>query len=145
MNNLKGLIRLSKWRLDEKRRELADLQSLGQRLVEQVMQLEAELLAEQEVARGTFEVSFGYARYAAAAIGRRQRLAQSIAQVQAQVAVATDEIAEAFQELKRYELAQSERERQDKEKLRRRENNMLDEVAVAGFLRRRREEDSAGR
>jgi flagellar export protein FliJ len=108
-------------------------------------QLEAEVKAEQETARTDFEVSFGYARFARAALARRARLAQSITQVQTQIATATDALAEAFQEVKRYELAQEERERRDNEKLRHKENEMLDETASIGFRRRQRDEQETGR
>jgi flagellar protein FliJ len=46
-------------------------------------------------------------------------------------------MAEAFQELKRYELAQEGRDRRDEAKRKTRENAALDEVALSGFMRRR--------
>ena len=60
-----------------------------------------------------------------------------MAQVEHQIAEATEEMAEAFQELKRYELAQEGRDRRDEAKRKVRENAALDEMALSGFMRRR--------
>ncbi|EWY35676.1 hypothetical protein N825_35980 [Skermanella stibiiresistens SB22] len=135
--DLHTLIRLHKWRLDEKRKALAELQTLADKLANDVARLENEIKSEQEIARGSAEASFGYANFAKLAIERRKRLAQSIAQVEAQITEATDEMAEAFQEVKRYELAQEGRDKRDEAKRKQRENAALDEVALSGFMRRR--------
>lgn len=144
MNSLKSIIRLHKWQLDEKRRALAELQNLADRLKNEAERLEQELRSEQETARHDIEASFGYAGFARAAIDRRRRIEESIAQVQQQIAVATDEMAEAYQDLKRYELAEEERLKREKEKIRRKEAEMLDETALVGFRRRQQEESDAG-
>ena len=136
-SGLHTLIRLHKWRLDEKRRALAELQALADKLVQDTARLEREILAEQEIARSSPEASFGYGNFAKQAIERRKRLAQSVAQVEHQIAEATEEMAEAFQELKRYELAQEGRDRREDAKRKTRENAALDEVALSGFTRRR--------
>ncbi len=136
-SGLHTLIRLHKWRLDEKRRTLSELQALADKLAQDTARLEREILAEQEIARTSPEASFAYGNFAKQAIERRRRLAQSVAQVEHQIAQATEEMAEAFQELKRYELAQEGRDRRDEAKRKVRENAALDETALSGFMRRR--------
>lgn len=136
-SGLHTLIRLHKWRLDEKRRALAELQTLADKLADDAGRLEAEIAAEQEIARASPEAGFGYGNFAKLSIERRKRLAQSIAQVESQIAEATEEMAEAFQELKRYELAQEGRDKRDQAKRKQREDAALDEVALSGFMRRR--------
>lgn len=140
MSSLKTIIRLQKWKLDEKRRALAELQNLADRLKAEIERLKEEVAAEQETARGNIEYSFTYSNYIQAAMERGKRLTQSMGQVEGQIAVATDEMAEAFQELKRYELAEEERLKREKDKLKRKEANMLDETALVGFRRRQQEE-----
>ncbi|NUB17019.1 hypothetical protein GAY28_34270 [Azospirillum brasilense] len=140
MSSLKTIIRLQKWKLDEKRRALAELQNLADRLQAEIERLKEEIAAERDTARGNVEYAFTYSNYIQAAMERGKRLTQSMGQVEAQIAVATDEMAEAFQELKRYELAEVERLKREKEKLKRKEANMLDETALVGFRRRQREE-----
>jgi flagellar protein FliJ len=136
-SGLHTLIRLHKWRLDEKRRALAELQALADKLAKDAERLEQEITAEQEIARSSPEAAFGYGNFAKLSIERRRRLAQSVTQVEQQIAGATEEMAEAFQELKRYELAQEGRDRRDEAKRKERENAALDEVALSGFTRRR--------
>lgn len=143
MSSLKTVIRLHKWQLDEKRRALAELQNLHDRLVAEMHRLQQEMLYEQQVARADPMAAFGYAAFAKAAMERGKRLQDSIAQVEQQIAVATEEMAEAFQELKRFELAEEERLKREREKIRRKEEAMLDETALVGF-RRRQEQESAG-
>ncbi|WP_084536386.1 flagellar FliJ family protein [Azospirillum halopraeferens] len=144
MNSLKTVIRLHKWQLDEKRRALADLQSLGDRLRGEAEKLEQEILHEQRTALEHGEVAFGYASFARAARERQQRLAQSIREVERQIAAATEVMAEAFQELKRYELAEEERQRRETEKLKRREAALLDETALVGYRRRQQRDQESG-
>jgi flagellar FliJ protein len=139
-SGLHTLIRLHKWRLDEKRRALAELQGLADKLTADAERLEAEIVAEQNIARASPEAGFGYGRFAKLSIERRRRLAQSLAQVQAQISDATEEMAEAFQELKRYELAQEGRDRRDMAKRKEKENAALDEVALSGFARRQQQQ-----
>src|SRR3712207_5758861 len=125
-SGLHTLIRLHKWRLDEKRKALTELQGLADRLADEARRLEEEVANEQQIARASAEVSYSYANFARVAIDRRRKLAQSIAQVEAQIATAREEMAEAFQELKRYELAQEGRDRRKAEELRHKENAMLE-------------------
>ena len=143
MSSLKTVIRLHKWQLDEKRRALAELQNLRDRLFAELHRLEQEMLHEQQVARADPVAAFGYAAFAKAALERGKRLQDSIAQVEKQIAAATEEMAEAFQELKRFELAEEERLKREREKIRRKEDAMLDETALVGF-RRRQAQESAG-
>jgi len=142
--SLKTIIRLQKLQLDEKRRVLAELQTLGDRLKGEIERLKEEIAREQAAAREDFAVSFTYANFAQAALQRGRRLGESLAQVEAQISVATDQMAEAFQELKRFELAEEERLKREKEKQKRKDANMLDETALVGFRRRQAEEEAAG-
>lgn len=139
MSELQTLIRLHKWKLDEKRRALAELQAFRERLEDQKSRLEEEIRAEQDKARVSEAGTYGYGHYARAVIERRRRLDESIAEVERQIAAATEEMAVAFQELKRYELAQESRDRREREKQRRKEAAALDEVGLTGFMRRRGE------
>ncbi|MEI8394232.1 MAG: flagellar FliJ family protein [Rhodospirillaceae bacterium] len=139
MADLRPLIRLHRWRLDEKQRTLSELRGHEDHLINESAQLEEEIKTEQHAVHGNFEVSFGYAAFARAAIGRRQRLAAALEEIRSRIAAATDALAEAFQELKRYELAQEERVKQEKLKLKHKENELLDETAAIGFQRKQQE------
>lgn len=142
--SLKTIIRLQKLQLDEKRRVLAELHTLADRLRNEIEKVKQEIAHEQETVRDDFSVSFTYANFAHAALERGRKLGESLGQVEAQINIATDEMAEAFQELKRYELAEEERQKRERDKLKRKEAAMLDETALVGFRRRQAEEEAAG-
>ncbi|MCW2246356.1 chromosome segregation ATPase [Azospirillum fermentarium] len=143
MSSFKTLIRVQKWQLDEKRRALTELQNLEDRLRSEIDRLAEEMRAEQETARNDFNASFTYAGFARSAMERRRRIDDSIRQVQEQIVAATEQVAEAYQDLKRYELAEEERLKREREKQKHKEELMMDETALVGF-RRRQEQDGTG-
>ncbi len=142
--SLKTIIRLQKLQLDEKRRVLAELHTLADRLRNEIEKVKQEIAHEQETVRDDFSVSFTYSNFAQAALERGRKLGESLGQVEAQINIATDEMAEAFQELKRYELAEEERLKRERDKQKRKEAAMLDETALVGFRRRQAEEEATG-
>ncbi len=99
MNAIDGLVRLHRWQLDERRRQLADLDQLSLKL-----RREAERLCD------------GPAR---PADERRERIGESLASVEQQIIVVREALAEAYQELKRYEVAAASRLMQPKRRLER--------------------------
>lgn len=86
---LAGVIRLHRWQLDEKRRALADLDSLAGRLTGEIAKLDGELARERALAAEQTEPVLGFAAYIEATCDRRTRLAESLHQVEAQISVAT--------------------------------------------------------
>lgn len=102
-------VRMYKWRAEERSRVLAELERLREKLVLAAQQLETEL-GEPMRARNDAvpAVNDGLVQ---AVNQRRQRIAQSLADVEAQAEQARKEVAEAFDELKKYEAALANRER----------------------------------
>ncbi|MEI6558809.1 MAG: flagellar FliJ family protein [Rhodospirillaceae bacterium] len=139
MTDLRPLIRFHKWQLDEKQRALAELRNHEDRILADSARLEEEIKAEQRTAGSNYEVAFGYGAFARAAIGRRQLFARALAEVRDRIALAAEDLAEAFREVKTYELAQEERDKRLAEERRHKENLTLDETAQIGH--RRREEE----
>lgn len=138
MKGLPNLIRLYRWRLDEKRRNLAELERLAAELREQGRRIEEEVRSEQHIAGASPEAGFAYGAYATAVIARRAKLAASLAGVRAKIATATADVTESFQELKRLEIAQSHREKAAKERAAKLEQMALDELGLAAHRRARR-------
>jgi chromosome segregation ATPase len=136
VKGLPTLIRLHRWRLDEKRKQLAALERLAAKLREQRRRLEEELRAEQDVARSLTGAEFTYAAYAKAVVQRRETLPRSIAEAEGQIERVMAEVTEAFRELKRYEVAQANRERAAEEEAARREQAVLDDVGANVYRRR---------
>lgn len=140
MNSLKPVIRLHKWQLDEKRRELVELQNLRDHLQSEIQRLEQEIRNEAALAAQDFESARAFPNYVRGAQLRRAKLDQSVAKVDEQIAAANEEVAEAYRELKKFELAEEEREKREALKLKRKQEAILDETASIRFRRRQEEE-----
>jgi flagellar protein FliJ len=136
MADLGGVIRLKRFQLDEKRRVLGDLNALLSELGAERDRLDAQVLVEQAHAEQSLEGQLAYGKFAQAAVARRHRLVESITQVEAQIAAATDQVRDAMGELKKFEITQAERDKRSRAKLRRRETQTLDEIAVERFQRK---------
>ena len=135
--DLKNLIRLHEWQVDEKRRKVGGLLRLVADLEDQARRLEEELINEQAAAAASpEEAGYLYGNYAETVIERRQRIADSIAKAEEEIAAAQDELKEAYRDLKKYEIAQDNREKREAEEEARRDQNFLDDIGLQNFRRR---------
>ena len=99
--------------------------------------LDIEVACESEAARGDANSAYGYGNYLARTRARRTGLEARLAEVGDQIATAADEVAEAFREMKRFELAQSFADQRAAAESARREQTFLDEVGLTGYRRAR--------
>lgn len=130
MKGLDSLIRVHKWKLDEKRRELADFENLRTGFVKQLRALEEEQQQEQEVAGNNLEVGFSFANYAAAARQQRENIQASIEEVDAKVMELNAEVKICYQDLKKYQVALDARKVKEKYERDRVEQMGLDDLAI---------------
>mgnify|MGYP000987343907 FL=1 len=79
MKGVAAMVRVHKWKLEERSRVLQELERLRQKLQQAAAQLEAELVQEQHQARGGGLASLTYAGYAQSVIQRRDHIAKSLA------------------------------------------------------------------
>ena len=138
MTAIESLARLHRWQLDERRRQLADLDQLAFKLREEAQRLVAEQKNEQSVAAGSPEAATAYAAYARRLIERRKKIEASLASVEQQIAQAREALAEAYQEVKRYEIAAANRVMQQRRRQNRQQQRVLDELGVEVYRRRGR-------
>ena len=136
MSALDSLIRLHRWQVDERRRHLADLEGLATQLTEESHRLDREETREQAAAAASPEAAITYAAYARRLIERRRKLAQSQAEIVEQMERSRALLAEAFQEVKRYEIMAANRLRQQQRREERRQQQALDNLGVEAFRRR---------
>ena len=136
MSALDSLIRVNRWQLDERRQQLAQLERLDERLRAELGRLEGDFGREADVARDDGEAARAWAAYAEAVGIRRKTLEASIANVVAQLVVAREALAEAFQDVKRYELAAAARQKKERAVIVRRDQVRQDEVALQIYRRR---------
>ena len=133
---LASMIRLHRWMLDEKRRNLADLQVFAEKLREDLAQLERDLEDQKTAADG--EAGLAYSSYVSAALDRRKKVEGTIANLEGEIEAAREDVAESFRELKRFEAAHESQQAQAKAERNRRERISQDELAVGLYRRRAR-------
>ena len=104
MKSRDTLIRLKKFQVDEKRRRVAQIESMVADFDRMAADLEREITAEQDRAGIHDPTHFAYPTYAKAAIGRRDNLKRSADELKGQLEEARLALAEAFEELKKVEL-----------------------------------------
>ena len=136
MSSLDTLIKVHRWQLDEQRRKVAEFESLAEKLRSELQRLDEEEVSEQQVAGDSHEASFAYSGYARALIDRRNKLQQSVQETEQQLVQARSELADAFAEVKRYEIAAANRLLAKHRGIERIRQQELDEVAIDGFRRR---------
>ncbi|WP_298726456.1 flagellar FliJ family protein [uncultured Ferrovibrio sp.] len=141
MRGVGGLIRLWKWRLDERRRIVVDLEVLRAGIERQIERLDQELEHERKVASQHYEAGYGFAAYRRANRERRANLEMSREEVIDRIRAAQEDVNDAFRELKKYELVLENWEKRERQKQERREQAELDEAGLASFRRRQEQPD----
>jgi flagellar export protein FliJ len=104
MKSRDTLIRLKKFQVDERRRKLAQIESMIADFDRMAGDLEREIRLEQERAGIHDPAHFAYPTYAKAAIQRRENIKRSADELKVQLDTAKESLAEAFEELKKVEL-----------------------------------------
>jgi flagellar FliJ protein len=114
MKSRDAVIRLKRFEVEEKRRKLAEIESMIGEFNNMAADLDRQIAIEQERA-GVSDVNhYAYPTFAKAAIQRRDNLATSVAGLEAKLAAARGELDEAIEDLKKIELLQE----RDAERLR---------------------------
>jgi len=130
MSTLETLIRVHRWQLDEQRRRVAEIETLITKLRADLERLETECQTEQQTAAASAEASFAYGAYATAVIERRRKLTLSLVEAEQQAAKAREALADVFQEVKRYEIANARRLLNQRAEAERLQQNDMDEIAI---------------
>jgi len=136
MSSLDTLIKLHRWQLDEQRRKVAEFENLAGKLRAELQRLAGEEQFEQRIAGDSHEANYAYGGYAKTLIDRRAKLTRSIEDTERQIVAARAALADAYAELKRYEIAAANRllaKHRGIERLRQQE---LDEVGLASHRRK---------
>jgi chromosome segregation ATPase len=123
MKSLDSVIRFQEWKLEEKRRKVADLERLAQSLHDKIARLDLEMRTEQKAASENLLVASAYDNYASEVLKRRQKLLRSLADIEVEMTKAMNEIAAAYGEFKKLDLMRNrDRERTEYLEKRRTQN-----------------------
>jgi flagellar export protein FliJ len=101
MKSREGLIRLKRFQVDEKRRQVAQIETMIAEFERMAKDLDDQINAEQERS-GIRDIShFAYPTFAKAAMQRRDNLLASAKELRDQLASAQAECAESVEELEK--------------------------------------------
>jgi flagellar FliJ protein len=104
MKSRETLIRLKKFQVDEKRRKVAQIETMIAEFDRMAADLEREIRVEQDRAGIHDPAHFAYPTYAKAAIARRENLKRSADELRTQLEDAKLALDDALDELKKVEL-----------------------------------------
>lgn len=135
MKALAKLIRYHRYLVDEKRREVKELEERAAALEQSIDRLDAQVAAEQISAGESDLGSADYGPFAQAALVRRASLGAELREAVDAVEAARSGLLDAFAELKRYEVSLERREALDQRNRARRDQLELDEVSLTGHRR----------
>lgn len=141
-NDLKTLIRVHQFELDEKRRQLGNLLRFEQSLENRKILLAKRFKEEEEAAKNDQTAALTFGAYVDWHIDENKRVDRALADARQEIALMRDEIREAYQELKTFEITQENREKREAAELERKNNAVLDEIGLT-LYRRKQDEDAA--
>ncbi len=104
MKSRDALMRLKRFQVDEKRRKLAQIETMIAEFKRMAGDLDREIESEEARAGIVDRAHFAYPTYARAALQRRDNLLQSADDLGKQLDDARSELEEAFEELKKFEI-----------------------------------------
>jgi flagellar FliJ protein len=130
-----SLIRLKKFQVDEKRRQVAQIEMMINDFERMASELDQQIEIEQTKTGISDVAHFAYSTFAKAALTRRDNLLNSANDMKGKLEAAQDALAEALEELKKVELLdQRENQREAAEQLRV-EQSEYDEIGRLRFSR----------
>ena len=130
MKSRETLIRLRKFQVDEKRRKVAQIESMIAEFERMAGDLEREIKAEQDRAGIHDPAHFAYPTYAKAAMQRRENLVRSADELKAQLDDAKNALADAFEELKKVEMLDERDQMRERAEEAAREQAELDAIGL---------------
>ncbi|SRR5665647_3275258 len=133
MKSRETLIRLKKFQVDEKRRKVAQIETMIAEFDRIANELDREIKLEQDRAGISDPAHFAYPTYAKAAIGRRENLKRSADELKVQADDAKAALGEAFEELKKVEMLDERDHAREKAEANAREQVELDRIAAMRF------------
>jgi len=104
-----SLIRLKKFQVDEKRRQVSQIEAMVADFERMASELDQQIEIEHTKTGISDSAHFAYSTFAKAALQRRDNLMASADDMKTQLEAAQDQLAEAVEDLKKVELL-SERE-----------------------------------
>jgi flagellar protein FliJ len=129
MKSRNSLIRLKRFQVDEKRRQVMQIEMMIAEFERMASELDEQILAEQKRSGITDVAHFAYPTFAKAAMNRRDNLMGSANDLRGQLDAAQAALSEAVEEMKKIELLEERDQMREKTAQDAVEQDALDEVA----------------
>jgi flagellar export protein FliJ len=130
MKSRDTLIRLKRFHVDEKRRQVAQIEAMIADFERMASDLDREIAVEQQRAGIDDPGHFAYPTYAKAAMQRRDNLQQSANDLKGQLEDARAALAEAFEELKKVEILEERDQHRERTAEAKAEQAELDQIGA---------------
>jgi flagellar export protein FliJ len=133
MKSRDTLVRVQRFHVDEKRRQVADIEAMVADLKQKEADLEAQIEAEQ-TRTGIADVThFAYSTFARSAMNRRDNIRETVEGLLPQLEEARDQLTDAAAELKRLELLGEREDARRRMDIAKAEQRALDEAGMQSF------------
>ncbi len=138
MANLLSLIKLRRHNVDEKQKVLAELYRQVETIEQNKQILIDRLRTEREVLdkNGTLEMYAYFGRFSQNIHRSLERMNIEKQKIEVRIQIAQDDVREAFANMKRIEIVQTEREKAEQKEVDEKEARELDEIGIEGFRRK---------
>lgn len=130
MKGLSTLVRLHRSRLDETRVRLVGLENMRDDFRRRHQLLGDELSKESDCVRSAPQGAWSYAAYRESIEARRDRLNDSIAEIEAEMITVKQALSAAFREYKKHEVVLERRTRELEKQEQRRLRIVEDEIGI---------------
>lgn len=136
MKSREALIRLNRFRVDEIRKRLKSLDDMRADLRKKMSDLEVMVQEEQRRAANSDLGRLAFPSFARSVHARRENIQRTVDEVERQAAAVTEELQEAYRELKKHEIAADNDQARDRVEYARQVQSELDEIAASRQLRK---------
>jgi len=141
MADLEALIRVRRHAVEQKQKFLAELYKQADELEGQKDTMLTTLAEERKKVDEMGVEALGYfGHYSEAVRGRVEDINEAMKKLNNRINIAREDMRDAFAELKKVEITQERRSAEENKELKKKENDLLDEVALEGYRRRAEEE-----
>ena len=130
-----SLIRLKKFQVDEKRRQVTQIEMMIADFERMASELDQQIEIEQQKTGISDVAHFAYSTFAKAALTRRDNLLNSANDMKGKLEAAQDALAEALEDLKKVELLDQREHQREKDEQNKLEQETYDEVARLRYRR----------
>lgn len=141
MADLDSLIRVRKHAVEQKQKFLAELYRQAEELEAQKKNMLDTLAEERKQVDQMGVEALGYfGNYSQAVKNRVEDIDDAMKKLNNRIEIARDDMARAFEDLKKIEITQERREAEEQKAIKKKEDDMMDEIALEGYRRKVEEE-----